>query len=366
MQQQADPLSKPHKQQKKSASSSAFYDTQKLKEIPILAVCDHLNIPYEKPRQGKARCKIRNERTASAVLDLEKNIFYDYGGGGYGGDVITLYACVAGVSQGEAMKALGQAFGILPENLHAGMDTHDLTNYEWEAIGLYGDRASKNFSLDGLRMPIDRLWEISQKYSMPMNQLRKDHPKTYARVLKQKALPYVRSLCTEYYLLIYGQYRLCRELGNADLFSSDFIQKELSQSQCKLERAEHLLLRALHGTDLSYECCKSYAPDVLLKKLLHGDLLGSFTYKGIQTLAKKKGCKVEYRSLNYMDYASSALIDLPHSAFLRGDSVCIGFLSSDKEKVMTILADFRLEIELPAQRENPDHQIKKTSPTFER
>ncbi len=341
MQESTDDSRKRSASQPYKSTGSGFYDSKKLNEIPILAVCDHLNIPVEKVHSQKAWCKIRNERTASAVLDLEKNTFHDYGDGGHGGDVIALYAYATGVSQGEAMKALGQAFGIPPENLHAGLDTNALTNHEWMAIGIYGDRAIKNFTLDGLRMPIDRLYEISERYSMPMNQLRKEHPKTYERVLEQKALPHVRSLRTFYFLEIYHQYRLCRDLGSIALFSGDLIQKELQRPKTELMRAERFLTKAIHGTGLSYTCCKSYEPDNLLNQLLHGDLLGSFTYKGMQSLARKHNCKIEYRSVNYSDYAESGLLSLRHSAFLRGDRVYVGFLSTDKEKVRKILDDLR-------------------------
>ena len=200
------------------SNRGGIYDVDRLNEIPILSVCSHLNIPIEKKYGRRVWCKARQERTASTMLDLDKNTFYDYGAGGHGGDVIAFYAYVTGVSQGEAMKELGNVFGILPTDPRAGLYSHELTNFEWEKIGLYGDSASKNYSFDIERMPIDRCWELSEQFNMPMNALRKAYPEVYEKMLREKALPHLRELRNRYYLNIYGEYRFTAELGNTDLF----------------------------------------------------------------------------------------------------------------------------------------------------
>lgn len=307
--------------------TKGLYDPDQLKEIPILSVCAHLSIPIEKHYHQKAWCKVRKERTASTCLNLDKNTFYDFGGGGEGGDVIAFYAYATGVSQGEAMQALGRTFGLTPLNPRAGLSSNELTFHEWSVIGIQGDRASKNFSYDLERLSIDRLWELSEYYNMPVNELRKKHPKTYERILRQKALPYLRTLRNMYYLDVYREYRLCVELKAPTLFQDASIQQELSKKKETLVLAERLFLKAIEGTSILYQQGKSYDANTVLRQLLRGEpKLGTRSYTAMQALARKQECYLKYRTMPIDVYQSSDCSEIPHIAFIKGDRISMGFL----------------------------------------
>ena len=338
----------------------ALYDTDRLKEIPILSVCSQLNIPIEKKYGRRAWCKVRQERTASTMLDLDKNTFFDYGDGGHGGDVIAFYAYVTGISQGEAMKELGNHFGIPSKDPRAGLKSNDLTNFEWSKIGLYGDRASKNYSFDVERLPIERCWELSEQFNMSMNDLRKAFPEVYEKMLREKALPYLRELRNHYYLNIYGEYRFALELGNTDLFYDQRIQEDLLHEKEHLITAERLLEKAARNTAIHFEPGKSYEPDVVLKQLLRGDhKLGTLSHKQMQARARARKCYLKYCSFGYADYESADFSDILHTAFLRGDRVFIGYLPSDEQKVQSILNPV-----CPTAKEQRSSQTLPTQPKY--
>lgn len=331
--------------QKKSGYSQSdkgsLYDAQKLNEIPILSVCLMLNIPVEKKQSHRAMCKVRKERTASTVLYLDSNTFYDFGGGA-GGDVIAFYAYAAEVSQGEAMKALGQAFGITPTNPRAGLQSNELTLYDWKHIGIYGERATKNFVFNVDRLPLNRLAEISEQYNMSMNELRKEHPRTYERILKQKALPYVRSLRNTYYLNVYGLYCFYKNTGHPDLFRVPANQQDLIQEKEYLMQAERALSRAVQDTSIFFRAGTSYEPNTVLRQLLRGEPeLGSRSYKGMQALARKNNCFIRYRTLDVIDYQFADFSEIPHTAFVKGERVSVGFLPADEEKVLAIMDEIK-------------------------
>ena len=331
--------------QKKSdylqSDKGCLYDTERLNEIPILSVCLMLNIPIEKKHSHRAMCKVRNERTASTVLYLDSNTFYDFGGG-TGGDVIAFYAYAAEVSQGEAMKALGQAFGVVPTNPRAGLRSNELTLYDWKHIGIYGERAAKNFIFNVDRMSLERLAEISEQYNMSMNELRKAHPRTYERVLKQKALPYVRTLRNTYYLNVYSLYCFYKNTGHPDLFQAPANQQDLTQEKESLIQAERALSRAVQGTSITFRAGTSYEPNTVLKQLLRGEPeLGSRSYKGMQALARKNDCFIRYRTMDVIDYQCADFSEIPHTAFVKGERVSVGFLPADEEKILAIMDEVK-------------------------
>ena len=332
--------------QKKDSSQKPtkgwIYDPDRLNEIPILSVCTLLNIPIENKRTHRASCKVRQERTPSTVLYLDTNTFHDFGGGGAGGDVIAFYAYAAGVSQGEAMKALGQAFGIAPTDPRTGLDPNELSPFDWKRIGIQSDRATKNFIFNVERISPNRLWEISEQYNMPMNELRKKHPHTYERILKQTALPYVRAMRNTYYLNVYGLYHFYDIMGHPELFQDPDNQKDLLQEKDHLILAERTLSRAVHGTTITFHQGKSYEPNAVLRPLLRGEPeLGTRSYKGMQTLARKHKCFIRYRTLALSEYQDTDFSAIPHTVFVKGDRVSVGFLPKDEEKVQALLHDIK-------------------------
>lgn len=337
------PNRKQPRQTHKQRTKKPFYDPEKIKEIPILSVCELLNISVENKRYQRASCKARPERTASTTLYLDTNTFHDFGGGGAGGDVIAFYAYAAGVTQGDAIQALGQAFGITPIDPRAGLDPNELTHLDWKRIGLYGDRASKNFMFNVERLSPQRLLELSERYNISMNELRKKHPKTYERILKQSALPHVRALRNAYYLDVYNHYRFYNMMGRPDLFQDAEHQKELLKERDSLILAERILSKAVRGTKLYFQQCTSYEPSVVLKHLLRGEPeLGTRTYKGMQAMARERGCFIRYRTMRLVEYQDADFSGIAHTAFVKGDRISIGYLPEDEEKIQEIMDSVKL------------------------
>lgn len=331
-----------------------FYDLDILKsEISILEVCRLLNIEPEKVRGSTAWCKARKERTASTKLNLERNTFRDFGGGTDAhGSVIDFYMYVTGVPKKEAIQVLGQTFGIPQINPRAGLDPNELTNYDWKQIGLYGDRATKNFTFHVDRTPIERISELSERYAMPMNQLRKKHPKIYQRLLLEKAIPYVRTLKNEYLVSVYQRYRLAQEIGGNLEFSNPKLQEDLLELSKELQGAESRLCRALHGTGLTYKSLDSYTPDQVLQDILQGSLnpqFGNLSHSQLKALSKENNSPIEYGSIPYEHYLRSGLEPLPHSGFLSGDRVVVGYLALDRKDIRLILDQYKRAHPSPAQ-----------------
>lgn len=332
--------------QKPTKSHYPLYDLDIMKsEISILEVCRMLGIEPEKVRGSTAWCKARKERTASTKLNLERNTFRDFGGGTDArGSVIDFYMYVAGVPEKEAIQVLGKTFGIPQIKPRAGLDPNELTNYDWKQIGLHGDRATMNFTFNVDRTPIERICEISEQYAMPMNQLRKRHPKIYQRLLLEKAIPYVRTLKNEYLLSVYQRYRLAQEIGGTLEFSNPKLQEDLLELAKELQGAESRLTRALHGTGLTYHSMISYTPEQVLQDILQGSLkpqFGNLSHSQLKTLSRKTNSPVEYGSIPYEKYLSSGLEPLPHSGFLSGDRVVVGYLALDRKDIRPILDQYK-------------------------
>lgn len=316
------------------AYRSSFYDLSQIKQIPIADVCKNmLGIPCI-TRSGKVWCKTHKERTESTLLHEDTNTFHDFGTDTHG-DNIGLVSHVLGIDRKSAIDQIAQAYHIQPINQRKDMDPNELTLWEYEKIGIAGDKATKNFDFDVERQPIERIYAISEKYSMSMNELRKQHPKTYEKVIRQKALPYVRRLRNEYFLEVWSRYQTMCNIGNPSLF---FRPDQLSyfEDQIKqLKTAERLLGRAIHGTGIKLNPTQDYEPAKDLEMLSKGEIkpvMGTTAYKDMQDASKANNCAVKYRTVDYDKYAQhmmSEANELFYSAFLSAGRVVIGYLEKD-------------------------------------
>ena len=85
-------------------------DANKLKQIPIT---DFLNKLNHKPTSQKGcdwwyLSPFRNEKTPSFKVDIEKNFWYDFGGGQEGGDIIRLVENLYNMTFKEALNELAR------------------------------------------------------------------------------------------------------------------------------------------------------------------------------------------------------------------------------------------------------------------
>lgn len=317
---------------------SAFYDLDQLKQIPILQVCrDFLGLECV-VRGGRHWCKAHPERTPSALLNEDRNTFYDFGTQEHG-DVIGLVAYVMNIERKDAIKVLAEAYSIAPIDRRKDLAPHELSAWDYAKIGLYADMATKNFIFDVERMPFDKICEISQKYSIPMNELRKRYPSMYERVLRQKALPHVRTIRNEYFLELWSQYQLTCHIGDPALFFRPDSLHLFDERIKALQDAEQVLKRAIEGTGIELRPPRTYDPAKDLELLSEGKIkpvLGPAGYQELQDAAKLAGCAVKHWTFDYDQYALHMMCEpnneLFYSAFLKAGRVVIGFLESDLDR----------------------------------
>lgn len=318
------------KEQNQMNKPRGFYDLEQIKNIPIVDVCrDLLELSIEK-RGNNLWCKSRSERTASTILHPENNTFHDFGTG-LGGDVISLVSYVCDIEPASAISMLAEGFHIPRIDQREGMNDSHINDWEYKQIGLHADRATKNFTWDFVRTSIERMYELEEKYAIPMNLLRVKFPKIYEQILKQKALPYLYQLRNDYYLSIRAAYQLVKEVGNTTLFKPEKFDGQIKQ----LIKAERIFARACVGTSITFTPITAYDPAKDAEKVSNGIIkpsLGNTTKNQLLSAASAADTQVRYRTMDYSAYIKSDISQHDHMAFLKGDVVVVGFLASEYSK----------------------------------
>ena len=345
------------------AQTNTFYDLEQLKSIPILEVCQTFGIPTF-PKGNKVWCKLREEKEPSALLHVENNTFYDFGLSN-GGDTIALVSSFLDIDRKSGIERLASAFGIEARNPRQGFASDALTDWEYSQIGLYGDLATKNFTFDLGRQSVERVSQLSSKYAMPMNELKKKHPQIFGQLLRDKALPFVRAMRNEYYLEIFSRYSLLKEMGNKDPHLDPDCIKLMDPAEQieKLRNAERILSRACEKTAISPRPVGEYEVSSDLKKILAGEIrpdMGTTDYFGIQKAAKQQGTSIKYQTVDYGKYmasgqdpeASPGLDSFVHSAFLKEGKVIVGYLECDRAAIKPLLDEMKISA-----KKNLDEQI---------
>lgn len=322
-----------------------FYDLEQIKQIPIQEVCQRLGINLEK-KGGSFWCKLRSERTASTKLYTDSNTFYDFGSHERG-DNIGLVSTYNNVDRGEAITLIANAFGISPVNPRSGLGVNELTLWDYEKIGLDGQLATKNFDFDLIRQGIDRVSELSARYAMPMNDLKRSYSFIYARLLKQRALPYVRDLRNIYYMDLFGAYNLAKAVGSLDVFHRAVQNGEFAGQIKELQNAERILKRACQGTQIDAWPVGEYNPEQDIEKIIAGTVkipLGNASYQELKHLSEQEKSPVKYRTVSLDGFLSKTdgLGAFAHSAFLKDGNVVVGYLEKDNAQIKPLLDQIRI------------------------
>jgi len=326
-----------------SKQSWHSYSLDEVKDLSILAVCDQLGLFVM--RRGKNHwCKLRDERIPSTILHSENNTFYDFGTQEHGSN-IDLVCKVTGKPFDEAVRYLGDAFALQPESpAQARHRFRTMSKTEYARIGLHWDLATKNFSYPIDRCSADKLVGIELRYQMSMNALRKKHPKTYERILREKAVPYVEQLRNLYYLEIWNHYCLLQTLGRTFLFyDSERTQQHFSGLTHQLEQAEKALYKAGQGTGLSIPEPSHYDPLRVISRFLTDRLRISIGPCSVKEFSGKGNGTSFSFDVPIDCYYDATLEDLPHAAELSKDHVTITCY-----KYLLPLFRNRLAIDVPA------------------
>ncbi len=349
-----------------------YYDENAVRSISILDVCNMLGIKVIE-RSGSYWCKIRDERTASCKLYTDRipNTFHDYGGDHAHGDVINLTMYVCNLSWREALCQLGREFGVANE---ANRDIHyttDLSNSEYMKIGLYGDKATKNFVFNFDRMPIDRVRTVLETYNMPMTELRKKYPRVYERLIKNKAIPFVRDMRNEYYVDVLNTYMMLRDMGRErDGFKNiRMIKEKFDATMESLQLSEQLLIKAAKGTSLEILPVGKYDPSVDIEKITSGQIkpyIGKYSYQDMNALAKESGCGIKYQSIDFENFTAEPFDDFNYSAFVRGDKgkVIVGYLECDYNALKPVFDRLKAKEPLNNKIENAEKRCFNPKPAL--
>lgn len=312
---------------------SNIYDTAELKAIPIDEVCRAYGIEV-KNRGGGLWCAIRDEKTPSCKLYMQNNTFCDFGNANFGGDTITLTKFVFSCDTKQAIEKLAQTFGIQPIR----RDNYDvdvaLSNWQYAEIGLYGDLASKNFDFDIDKYGIESVRKFAQKYSMTMNELKKEYPKVYENVLKARALPFLRARANDYYVSLHTHDLLCSEL-NIDFAQKPNELERFADNVKELNQAEKIMQQALQDTQIKRRP-KTYNALEDLTAIRTGKLtpdIGNTIYSELKNREALLGRQLQYKEVPVEQYRHANLTDIPHSAFLKKDKVNVCFSEDYKQQI---------------------------------
>lgn len=311
---------------------------RRIKSIPITDICRHFGIQIEE-RGGKKWCKIRDERTSSVLLrdDLMPNMYVDFGGSNRRCDVIQFVCEYKNMERKDAIKYLSDAFNIKMERQNyyqrQNRDPNEVAFWEWEKIGLSGDMATKNFTFDFEKQSMEQVAEISAKYAMPMNDLRKKHPKIYEQLLWDQAIPFMRDLRNNYYLSVINLHHI---LKITDFSKHPDLKESLMADVKALQTAEEVFKRAADKTSIKALDEREYDPEKDLKKLLAGEIrpsIGNASKKELAAAAETRKCDVWHRPIPWDKFSSRGLDRFQHSAYIKGDDVLISYLSSDYKEI---------------------------------
>lgn len=311
-----------------------LYNLDEIRSIPILDVCDFLGLKVE--RHGRNYwCKVRPETKASVILHTDTNYFYDFGNREHGNNIGLVQYANGGISVGDAIRKLGEAFNISPsvsieENL-----AKPLNLWEYKRIGLYGDLATKNLVFPVTTASIDDLLDMSYGYSMTMNELQKSDPEAYRWIIKNKAIPYVENMRETYYISVWNHYDFLRCFGrHTDFFDSDRTILKFKDETKALEQAERALYKACLGCGIEAKEPSHYDPIRVLSRLQQGRLdisIGPMSLDEITALPNFKNEPFYERTMSYDEYCSYVFDDHPHSAVFKNELVTLTFPKSDKQ-----------------------------------
>ena len=318
---------------------SISYNLAEIKEIPILDVCDYLGLAVEK-RGKNYWCRVRQEKHPSVILHTENNTFYDFGNTEHGSN-IDLVCYATGKSFSEAVIDLGRYFQLQPESREDIKKRFSVMSFrEYSRIGLHGDLATKNFKFPIEHLSPGKLLSIEQRYRMSMNELRKNHPKTYERILREKAIPYVEQLRNSYYFDVWRYHDFLQSFNQSHLFyDSDKTQKRFNLQIEDLKKAEKALYKACAGTSIQAELTSVPNPFRVISWLQREKIkisIGSHSQEQLKNVIPHeiKACSLSHEAF-FDNKTQNCISQFPHAALLSMNGVEVYASSEDIQKIQS-------------------------------
>lgn len=218
------------------AEHKPFYSVDRIRELPVQNVLEDLYGIQAEKKGSRYWCAIRGEKTPSCCI-YPNNTWCDFGDGNNGGDVIKLVQTMDGCGWYQAVSRLAEAYHIAPENNGKPLDK-SLTDRDWFRLGLYPDMATKNMDIDLDRFRLEQVMEYTQHYRMSMNELRNKDPKTYHRILNDRALRPLKVEIDAYYAGVLSEFEFAKAIGGEDYArtcSCDSLDKTAQDLNKKME-----------------------------------------------------------------------------------------------------------------------------------
>lgn len=219
-----------------------FYDIEELKRVNIAEVLAEYNIKVN--RSGFF--SIRSESKPSCKLYASTNSYYDFGDC-KGGNPINLVEQLENCNREAAMEKVAAIGHIVPINTHDEKIEVVITDNQYECIGIHAEKATMNMTFDFERYTFEQNERLSEKYMMPMNELKEKHRHLYESIIKIKAFPHIKALRAEYEANMkehYSFYCLFKTVNNMpipNLPEREDIKNNFEELAAQLTRAEKIL-----------------------------------------------------------------------------------------------------------------------------
>lgn len=214
-----------------------MYDLNALKAIPLYDVARKYNISLTK-KNGRYWGKLRDESTPSFSINIEKNLWYDFGSG-KGGSSIDLVAAIEGISSKDAINRLAELFNIDKKVTHGWSP---LTESQYQEIGIVSSLATLNFNYDLRVHTPQQLARWNSKYAVPLTELAENYPDEYNYLVNKIAGNHIKELRDLYF------YKLRLALYHSNDTDKFELYKTWAEVDAEeINRKAELYTRALKG-----------------------------------------------------------------------------------------------------------------------
>lgn len=279
-----------------------FYNLDEIKAIPLEDIASKYGIQLKKKGNrlwGKLR---ENEKTSSFSINLEKNLWYDFGSG-EGGSGIDLVAKLDGLSPTDAINKLAVEHGL--ESEQTNNEWVPLTDRQYRKIGIQPERATLNFQFDLNKQTVEELTRWSDKYGVPVKELAAKHPKVYNKMLEKIALGEINELKGKYFGLIESYQTVITGMEDKMLFERfiksqsveinekvDLLQRAIKPSY-KGQRIDLKDVKVNYDYDIKHkvparELQQNKNPDEKIRKHLVSSYKKLFNYQDIEKFSMKQ------------------------------------------------------------------------------
>lgn len=214
-----------------------MYDLKELKAIKLEEIAKKYGIVLSQ-KNGRLWGRLRDENTPSFSINVEKNLWYDFGSG-KGGSSIDMVAEIEGITSREAINKLAEMFNINNRSVNGWSP---LTDNQYLEIGIKSSLATLNFNYDLRVHTQQQLERWNAKYAIPLKDLAERYPADYNYLVEKIAGDHIKELKDLYFYKL----RLANDHVN-DKVKYDLYTKWAEKDAADINVKVVLMQRALKG-----------------------------------------------------------------------------------------------------------------------